>query len=181
MTATIPDFFEFMGLPVAFQIDEAALRKRYYAYSRDFHPDRYAQEGDDKIMWAEAQSALNNTAFATLSDPDTRLEYLLRLLGVLTTDPGQNEVLPQAFLMEMMDINEGIMDLQMDFETERLAQIQAQVGAFEQALQASVQPVLDHYTAATGNAADLLAVKNFYLKRKYLLRIRKNLSTFAPL
>jgi molecular chaperone HscB len=178
MSAT-PDYFVFMGLPVAFKIDEAALRKRYYANSRDFHPDRFSLEDEAKVEWAEAQSALNNTAFATLSDADKRLEYVLRLKGVLTTHPGQNEVLPQDFLMEMMDINEGIMDLQMDFDESRLAQIVAQVDTFERELQTGVQNVLDHYTEATGTEADLMAAKNFYLKRKYLLRIRENLSTFA--
>ncbi|UOQ76423.1 DnaJ domain-containing protein [Hymenobacter sp. 5516J-16] len=39
-----PNYFEFYELPETFQPDEAALKRRYYALSREYHPDFHATE-----------------------------------------------------------------------------------------------------------------------------------------
>lgn len=172
------NYFEFMGLPVAFKIDEAALRKKYYANSRDIHPDLFSLSDEGQRAWALEQTTLNNEAWAVLSDADKRMAYVLRLKGKLTDD-AKNETLPQDFLMEMMDINEAIMDLQMDFDRERYEKTLREVDELEKNLQDSVQNILENYSESTENDEDLEKVKNFFLKKKYFLRIRKNLFTFA--
>ncbi len=172
------NYFEFMGLPVAFNIDEAALRKKYYANSRDIHPDLFSLSDEGQRAWALEQTTLNNEAWAVLSDADKRMAYVLRLKGKLT-DEAKNETLPQDFLMEMMDINEAIMDLQMDFDQERYEKTLREVDELEKNLQDSVQNIFDNYSESTENDEDLEKVKNFFLKKKYFLRIRKNLFTFA--
>lgn len=172
------NYFEFMGLPVAFKIDEAALRKKYYANSRDIHPDYFSLSDEGQRAWALEQTTLNNEAWAVLSDADKRMAYVLRLKGKLTDD-AKNETLPQDFLMEMMDINEAIMDLQMDFDRERYEKTLREVDELEKNLQDSVQNILENYSESTENDEDLEKVKIFFLKKKYFLRIRKNLFTFA--
>ncbi len=172
------NYFEFMGLPVAFKIDEAALRKKYYANSRDIHPDYFSLSDTGQREWALEQTTINNEAWATLSDFDKRMEYVLRLKGKLG-DAANPDTLPQDFLMEMMDINEAIMDLQMDFDRERYEKTLREVDELEKNAQELVQNILENYAESTENDEDLEKVKNFFLKKKYFLRIRKNLFTFA--
>jgi molecular chaperone HscB len=167
-------YFEFYGIPVSFQVDEPALKKQYYANSKKFHPDFHSLESEEKQQWALEQSTLNNQAYITLSDPDKRMEYVLELKALPTA------TLPPDFLMEMMDINEAIMDLQMDFDAERWQSTINQVQDIDNQLLKSVEHTLKTYTDNGENETDLKNVQNYFLKKKYLLRIKENLSTFAP-
>jgi molecular chaperone HscB len=172
------DYFELMGLPLSFKIDEAALRKKFYANSRAFHPDFFSLDDEEKQEWAVEQSTLNNAAFATLSDFDQRVAYILQLKGLLG-DASNPDTLPQDFLMEMMDVNEAIMDLQMDFDPEMYERTLKTVDETEKELRESVQNIFENYQNEAENEADLKKVKNFHLKMKYLLRVRESLHTFA--
>jgi molecular chaperone HscB len=172
-------YFDFFELPVSFLVDETALRKQYYAKSKRFHPDFYSMEPEDKQAWALEQSTLNNQAFTTLSDPDRRMQYILQQKGLLG-DEQKQAVMPPDFLMEMMDINEAIMDLQMDMDTQRWEKTLRQVQEIEDQLTQSIQPVLERYSDQENASVDLEAVKIFFLKKRYLLRIKENLFTFAP-
>ncbi|MBL8066784.1 MAG: hypothetical protein JNM34_13195 [Chthonomonadaceae bacterium] len=88
--------------------------------------------------------------------------------------------LPQAFLMDMMDINEAMMELEFDFDAERLQQTQQAVETLDQSMKQDIQPVLDNWTPTAANAAsDLMRVREYFFKNRYLLRIFENLSKFA--
>jgi len=135
-------------------------------------------EDDAKQLEILEQSSLNNEGYKTLKDANKRMKYVLELKEVLGKE-GTNP-LPQAFLMEMMDINEEIMELQFDFDAAKKAQLTNQVAAFEQSLEQSVASLLELTDISTLSEADLEAVKDFYLKKKYLFRIYENLNKFAP-
>ena len=167
-----------MGLPLAFKIDEGALRKRYYTNSRDVHPDMFSLSDEGQRAWALEETTINNEAYATLSNFDKRMAYILRLKGKLG-DESKPDTLPQDFLMEMMDINEAIMDLQMDFDATRYEKTVQEVDSIDKELYQSVENILENYSENTENDEDLEKIKFFFLKKKYLLRIRKNLFTFA--
>lgn len=168
------NFFDFFQLPVSFLIDEAALKKAYYANSKKYHPDFYTLEPAEKQNEILELSTLNNEAYQTLADPDRRLRYLLDIHGAIAEE-GNNDI-PQDFLMDMMDINEAIMDLEFDFDPEKLAQTQSQLEKLEKELYDEIFPVLQSFDA---QSASLPALKEYYFKKKYLLRIRENLSKFA--
>ncbi|MBK8349949.1 MAG: hypothetical protein IPL08_20925 [Saprospiraceae bacterium] len=51
----------------------------------------------------------------------------------------------------------------------------------EKALQQQKEQLFSDFEVQPDNMATLLKIKDFYLKSKYLLRIRENLSTFAGL
>ncbi|MEO6759366.1 MAG: iron-sulfur cluster co-chaperone HscB C-terminal domain-containing protein [Saprospiraceae bacterium] len=173
------DYFEFFGLPVSFQVDVAELQKRFYRYSRQYHPDFHTlADGDEQERMLE-MSTLNNRAWNTLSNPDQRIRYILEMKGLVGDETNQPPI-PQDFLMDMMDINEGLMELEFDFEAERYATLQNEVTKLESELEANIRPLLETWTETTGTDAQLQAVRDFYLKKRYLLRIRENLSKFAP-
>ena len=172
------DYFEFYNLPQSFQLDVAALRRTFLERSRQYHPDFHTLADDEEQARMLELSTLNNEAFRTLSDPDKRIQYLLKINGLL--EEGENQqALSQDFLMEMMDINEAMMELEFDFDAERYKQTRHAVEALDQTLLQEIQPVLDTWTIENGTAADLVKVRDYFFKKRYLLRIFENLSKFA--
>jgi len=172
------NYFAFFGLPVSPLLDEAALRAQFLENSRRFHPDFYTLAGEDKQAEALEQSTLNNQAYRALLDPDLRLRHLLELHEALPEE-GQNQ-LPQDFLMEVMELNESLMELEFDDAPGIRAQVAEQIAALETALQTEIEPLLKHYDDQSVSPETLVFLKNFYLKRRYLLRIKENSAKFAP-
>jgi molecular chaperone HscB len=172
------NYFEFFNIPLSFTIDQGALKKAYYANSKKFHPDYHSLSNETQQAWALEQSTLNNRAYTVLSNDDLRMRHVLEIKGLLG-DESEVPPLPPDFLMEMMDINEAIMDLQMDFDADRYQSTLNAVETMEKQLQDSLTPVLTNYVDDGRHEEDLKIIKNYLLKNKYLLRIRENLSTFA--
>ena len=172
-------YFELYDLPVLFILDKKALKRKFYQLSKQFHPDFFTLETEEKQAEILELSTINNEAYKTLSDFDKRMEYILKEKGVYAAE-GQNKM-PQDFLMEMMDINEALMELEFDFETETFENTKTEVENLEKDLSESIQPLLENYKDEIDNTVDLEKIKEFYFKRKYLLRIQNNLSKFAPL
>lgn len=172
-------YFELYDLPVSFIVDKKALKKKFYQLSKQFHPDFYTLESDEKQAEILELSTINNEAYKTLSDADKRMEYVLKQKGVYGEE-GQNKV-PQDFLMEMMDINEALMELEFDFDNATFQMAKDSVADLEKNIYSEVQSILENYNDATISAEDLEKIKFFHFKRKYLLRIQNNLSKFAPL
>src|SRR6478735_4428911 len=102
----IPDFFTFYGLPQSFHPVAAAVRRQYYALSRQYHPDRFAAAEASEYAEVLRMSALNNEAYRTLGDPDRTMGYILKLHGVIEEEEAYK--LPPAFLMDMMELNEAV-------------------------------------------------------------------------
>ncbi len=171
------NYFEFYQIPISFQVDAAALRRTFYQNSKKYHPDFHTLADAAKQAEMLEKSSLNNEAYQTLSDPDRRMQYILKLKGLLQEEGQQN--IPQAFLMEMMEINEGLMELELDFDPKRYAAALQDLENLENTLLHDIQPILENYTADAGSDADLQAALEYFLKKRYLLRIRENLSKFA--
>jgi molecular chaperone HscB len=171
--------FEWLGQPVAFRLDESALRAAYYRKSKQYHPDFHTLADEAAQAEVLELSTRTNQAYATLSDPDARMRYVLELQGLLG-DESERTALPNDFLMDMMEINEAIMDLEMDFDASTHERTLQQVQALENELLAQVQPTLDTWHAESGQPEELLPVRDFFLKKRYLLRVKENLSKFAP-
>ncbi len=172
-------YFDLYDIPISFKVDKAALKKKYYALSRQLHPDFYTQEGEAKQAEILELSSKNNEAYKVLKDFDKRMKYILNLKGAIEEE-GKNTV-PQTFLMEMMDVNEALMELEFDFDKSAFEKVQADLNDMNNSLLAEIQPILDNYNDKNATASELNEIKNYYFKRKYLLRIQDNLSKFASL
>lgn len=171
--------FEFYGIPVALSVDETLVRKQYLLNSQKYHPDFHTLADETEQARMLELSTQNNEAFKILSDKDRRIQYVLELNGLLGQDK-QQESLPQDFLMEMMDINEALMELEFDSDPERFASSWQQAEKMENALENQIQPTLSTWTEVSGKAEDLLPLREYFFKKRYLLRIKENLSKFAP-
>jgi molecular chaperone HscB len=169
--------FEFFNIPVSFYPDEADLKQRFLKNSRRFHPDFHTLELEEKQAEILELSTLNNAAYLTLYDFDKRLQYILEIKGLLAD---AKQELPQEFLLEMMDINEAIMELEFDFDEGIYNETMKKVEQIELELLAEAKPIMESYDDASDNGTGLEPVKDFFLKRKYLWRIKENLDKFAP-
>jgi molecular chaperone HscB len=172
------NYFEFYGIPLSFKPDAAALKKMFYANSKKYHPDFFTLESSEKQAQILELSTLNTQAFKTLSDFDKRMKYILELEGVLKEE-GKNEI-PQDFLMEMMDINESMMELEFDYDDSVYKKVEKDVQDIENQLFEEVETIIEKEYREAPPQLELEKIKIFYLKRRYLLRIKENLTKFAP-
>lgn len=171
------DYFDFFGIPVSFFPDEVDLRQRFLKNSKLYHPDFHTMAPEAQQAEILEKSTLNNQAYLTLADFDKRLKYILELKGML--EEGKNE-LPNEFLTEMMDINEAIMELEFDFDDAVYQSALTKAAEIEEELLNSVKPTMQNYEDGVTSLDLLKPVKDFYLKRRYLWRIKDNLDKFAP-
>lgn len=172
-------YFELYDLPISFLLDAKLLKRKFYQLSKQFHPDFYTLESEEKQAEILELSTINNEAYKTLSDFDKRMEYILKEKGVYSEE-GKNKVL-QDFLMEMMDINEALMELEFDFDNSTFEAAKQNIKDMEADLYNEILPILKDYHNANASSTDLAQIKDFYFKRKYLLRIQNNLAKFAAL
>ncbi len=170
------NFFDFFELEKAFFLDEAVLKTRFYTNSKKYHPDFYVLESDEAQQEALRLSTMNNEAYKVLSDIDLRVFYILDLEAYIEEE-GKNNI-PQDFLMEMMEVNEQMMEIQMDYSEVAKNNLINELEIKEKELLDFVLPVMKAYDSKEEDV-DLTPVKEYYFKKKYLLRIRENLDKFA--
>lgn len=170
------DYFAFYGLPVSFNPDPVAIKQQFYKFSKEYHPDFYINETEEKQAEVLDLSTLNNKAYQVLSDPQKRLHYILELKDVLVE--GENYVLPQSFLMDMMEVNETLMDLQFDPDSVRLASLKAEVNLIEKGIADEITEIIKSFDVLdiTDQQQALITIKDLYYRNKYLLRINESIN-----
>lgn len=175
---TTEDHFVFFGFDRMYHIDTEQLRKRFIENSRRYHPDFHT--GADAAGQEEALilSTRNNEAYKILVDPVARLRYILHLEGLLG-DESKNETLPQDFLMDMMELNEEIEEAAGDASESTIQALNTRIDTLSAAQEAAVQASLQAYDNGFRGPADLNAMREFYLKKQYLLRVAENIARFA--
>ncbi|MGD9860071.1 MAG: Fe-S protein assembly co-chaperone HscB [Marinobacterium sp.] len=101
------NYFEFLGLPVGFDIDQAELSSRYRELQKQLHPDRHSHQSDREQRLAVQYTAYLNEALSTLKSPLRRAQYLLSLQGIDTLHDSCVQLDPM-FLMEQMELREQV-------------------------------------------------------------------------
>ena len=168
--------FEIFDLPLTYYVDQAEVKRKFYALSRAFHPDFHTTGSEADQIEALEQSTAVNSAYVILSDENKRLAHILEILGVLPEE-GSAKV-PTEFLMEMMEVNERIMEWQMNPDQDQLQHFYNEVEKLNLDILDEVQPILKTINEHT-NADESRVVVDYYLKHRYLLCIKKNLDKFA--
>jgi molecular chaperone HscB len=170
------NYFDFYGIPESFHPDVALLKKKFYELSKQYHPDFYVNEDNEKQQEILELSTINNKAWQTLSEPSKRLAYILRQHELLVD--GAKPALPADFLMEMMDINERLMEID---DAGQWAEINAEVLAIDGDINAKLHLLTVGYAQLDDTAKEsrLNEILDIYYRQKYLLRIKESLNTFA--
>ena len=156
------NYFELFDLPVTLKVDRSALSKKYFELQKQHHPDFYTQADEDEQKEAIEKSSLINKALKTLQDADQTIHYVLQLKGLLKGN--EQYILPPDFLMEMMELNEKLAEE--DPET-----FKQEVDGLENELYESVNDIIENYSNDSITTENLLKIKEYYFKKKYLHRI----------
>lgn len=167
------NYFEFYNLPVHYNMDQKKLRRLFLQKSKEFHPDYYGMEAAEDQAAMLEKSSLNNEAYKVLKDDQNRLKYILELKEMIGEEAKNS--LPQSFLMEMMEINEQLMDLQFDYDAQQHEALLIEIDSKEADFKATANTVLEQYCEPESSPDNLAIMLNFYLKSRYLRRLRKNM------
>ena len=168
------NYFELYDIPESFEIDQAALKRKFLELSKKYHPDFHTLNDEGEQEDALKMSVLNNEAYKTLKNKELLTAYILELNGITL---GDNDSIPQDFLMEMMDINERLMDVQMDPNPESIKAIAAEIDQIRNSLLAVKIQLEQDYIVKKDKKLTLERVKSLYLKSKYLNRLNNQLTS----
>ncbi len=158
--------FELFELPVSFHPDPAQVKKKFYELSRAFHPDFHGQAGEDEQEALLERSSQVNAAYRIFQQPDAVIRYVLQLQGLLEEE--EKYALAPDFLLEVLDLNEQLMEAEEPAEKEKL---QSAIAALEAESLAPVLSILQQADASACSREELLQVKEYYYRKKYLDRI----------
>ena len=171
------NYFELYDLPLSFYPDADWVKKKYYELSRKYHPDRAQQDGSAANTTEVLQmSATINEAFKVFKNSDATMAYILKLKGLLADEA--HYALPPSFLMEMMDLNELISELEPGNET-MLQQATATMQQHLNQWETAIKQLTDQYKEDLHDTYLLLKIKDYYFRKKYLLRIKERIDKFA--
>ena len=162
-------YFELFDLPVSLQPDMQTVKRKFYDLSRKYHPDFYANSAAEEQADVLEKSSLINKAYKTFQQPDETIKYVLQLHGLLEEE--EKYTLPAAFLGDMLDLNEQMMEAKMDGDAEAVNNLQASVANIQAAIYAPVKTIVETYKEGITTKEELLQVKDYYYKKKYLSRI----------
>ncbi len=172
------NYFAWFELQKQFFLDEALLKKKFFAFSRELHPDFHTQ-ADEKTRDAMLEKSVFNTqAYKTLSVFDARVKYILELENVLNEE--NKNTLPPDFLMEMLDFNEEIDDAKISKDAEIIEPLKNRLNALKTEFLETVTPFVRAYDKNNSETKHLDDVRSYYLKKRYLLRLEDNLSGISP-
>jgi len=171
------NYFELYSLPISFHPNTAAVKAKFYQLSRQYHPDRFANAEEEAKLESLRMSAMNNDAYKILNDPDATMAYILKLNRLLEDE--EKYSLPNAFLMEMMDLNEAVSDAEMGDDDSSRATAK---NALEEQLNTwndAAGKLTAQFDTGDHSEALLLQIKDYYFRKKYLLRIKERIDRFA--
>ncbi len=152
------NYFELFDLPVSFKIDKSKLAQKYFELQKKYHPDFFTQGTEYEQEQALEISSQLNKALKIFKHEDDTIKYVLQLKGLLEEE--EKYQLPPAFLMEMMELNEELSESSAN-----------QIKELETEIYSEVKHIIENYDDNTDNTADLLKLKEYYYKKKYLQRI----------
>lgn len=169
------NYFDFYEIEEKFFIDEEALKQKFYALSKKYHPDFHASKSEEEQDRLLELSSINNQAYKALQNFNSRLEHILFNKGVLITD--EKYALAPEFLMEMMEINESIMDLSMDPDVAKIQSLKSNVEAMDDDINKGLHTAAKSYDDdIESRDTSVLKIKDLYYRRKYLQRILESLN-----
>ncbi len=162
-------YFELFEIPVALQVSVADIKPKFYQLSRQYHPDFFSQGTTEEQEEALEKSSLLNKAFITFSDKEATIKYVLQIKNLLEDE--EKYKLPPDFLMEMMDLNEALMDAKAEANEDGIKHEQLKINNLEDEIYNNVKSIVENYKDDITTEKELLQIKDYYFKKKYLTRI----------
>lgn len=164
------NYFELFELPVSLKVETATLPRKYFELSRKYHPDYFTNASPEDQARALELSAQLNQAFRVFQNPDETIRYVLQLKGLLEEE--EKFELPPAFLMEVLEINEAMMDTADPAANEKIT---GAINHLQTEIYEPVKNIIENYQEGVSPEEELLQVKEYYFKKKYIDRMKEEL------
>lgn len=162
--------FELFDIPVSFFPDLNDVRIKYYELSRLYHPDLQGITGQDEGLELLKKSSELNHAYRVLNAFDLRVNAILSIFNLMNDDD-KSSVSP-AFLMDMMDVNESLMEAKMEEDSQRLESIKIEVSQLQEELKLDWEAQCRQFDTRKDESL-LTLIKDYYFRNKYLLRLQE--------
>src|SRR6185436_7057246 len=165
------NYFELFEIPVQLKVNKDSITAKFFALSKKYHPDYFVKENPEAQAEALERSAALNKAFKTFQNPDETIKYVLQQKGLLEEE--EKYELPKDFLLEVLEINEQLMDAE---DTAIASAVRSRILNLQTEIYEPVKEIVEHYKEAVTSEKELLQVKEYYYKKKYLQRIQQQLA-----
>jgi molecular chaperone HscB len=159
------DYFDFLDLPRNLALDAKDLEKRFYAMSRQLHPDMHSREAPAERQKAEESTALLNDAYRALRDPVSRAEYLLKQEGFDIGEQGSKDV-PSDLLEEVFELNMALEEA----DTEQIDSFRLRFEGMRSELDIEMHDLFERWDSTRSREA-LAAVRGLLNRRKYITNL----------
>ena len=163
------NYFELFEMPVSLIVDQSKLSSQYLDLQKKYLADFFSNAGKDGEEEMVQKSAMITKAFNTLNDEDEIIKYVLSLKGLLKEE--EKYELPAGFLMEMAELNEGLSN----GDILNIEEVGTKIFQLQKSLYHEVQHIIESYSDDTITTGQLLQVKDYYYKKKYLKGILERL------
>ena len=163
------NYFEIFELPISLHIHQTDLKNKFYLLSRKYHPDFFVQENETEKDAALEMSSQLNKAYKIFQQPEETIKYVLQLKGLLEEE--EKYQLSPDFLMEMMELNENLEDAKFNSDVAFINKSKQAINTLEEEIYLPVKSIIVGFVDGVTATSDLLKVKEYYFKKKYLKRI----------
>ena len=163
------NYFDLYELPVSLQPDEKEVKQKFYKLSRTYHPDFFSGASGAEQATALEMSSLVNKAYKTFGSKDETIKYVLQQKELLVEE--EKYELPPDFLMEMLELSEQMMEAKMDGDENATSAVKQTINNVQTEIYEPVKRIVEHYQEGVTTKEELLQVKDYYYKKKYLTRI----------
>ena len=162
------EYYEIFGLPRSLNLALDDLQQRFYALSRELHPDRFMRKPEAERQRALDMSSALNDAYRTLKDPIKRAQYLLALEGFDIGEQRSKDV-PPELLEEVFELNMALEEMRGGDDSARpqLEQADKNFTAMLSASDHELAALFAKYDGAQSRDA-LGEIRNVLNRRKYI-------------
>jgi molecular chaperone HscB len=154
------NYFDLLGVPRRFAIDEQALESAYRELVSAVHPDRFVTESPEQRRLAMQAATLANEAWRCLRDPCSRAAYLCRLAGV-SIEAAARKGASADFLTAQMEWREALDEARLSADRSALAALSETVVRARSQLLTDVANMIDtrdDLEAAAGLVGQLMYI-----------------------
>ncbi|MEO8415900.1 MAG: hypothetical protein ABI472_19730 [Ginsengibacter sp.] len=163
------NYFELFEIPVSLSVDTHELQAKYAELRKKYDSEIFKNEEDNTRKEMAEKNEMVTNGYRLLQDPDDTIQYVLEMRCLYNEEESYD--LPAAFLTEMAELNEALTDEDiLDIE-----EAETKIFSLQKTLYDEVQNIFEGYSDDTTTDAQLLQVKDYYYKKKFLKRILERL------
>ena len=157
------NYFELFGLPIQLSVDKAVLTQRFQKLAA------LEEDSDPRASGINDQNAaVVSTAYKTLVNHDETIKYVLQLKGLMHEEE-KYEPAPE-FLDALNGISQALAEVT-EAEQDKIEAIESEVKDLLKNIYADVESVIENYEEGVDTEKELLQVKEYYYRKKYLQRV----------